>query len=190
MKKVLVIGASGSLAKVVTEELMADRQIALTLFLRNKNRLNTMGNALVVTGNALNYSDVSNAMDGQDVVYVNLAGDLVAMTQIIVKAMKANGVKRIIFISSIGIYGSPLKSVLRPYREGADVIENSGLDYTVLRPAWFTNDLEVDYEITKKGTPEKGSVISRKSIAHFIHQLIQNPDTHIGESLGINTPNS
>jgi uncharacterized protein YbjT (DUF2867 family) len=92
-------------------------------------------------------------------------------------------------VSSIGIYDKPLRPVLKPYRAAADIIENSGLDYTVLRPTWFTDVDEVDYEITHKGQPEKGSVISQKSLASFIVRIIENPEQFIGESLGINKPN-
>lgn len=37
-----------------------------------------------------------------------------------------------------------------------DVVENSGLEYTILRPDWFTSDNEIDYMITHKGEPEAG----------------------------------
>ena len=62
------------------------------------------------------------------------------------------------------------------------------LDYTVLRPAWFTSDNEVDFEITHKGEPERGSVISQKSLATFITQIIESPEKYARESLGINKP--
>ena len=129
-------------------------------------------------------------MMGIDIVYANLAGDLERMVKNIVKAMKDKGVKRIIFISSIGIYETPLRSVLVPYRRAADVIEASGLEYTILRPTWFTSTDEVDYELTKKGEPEKGSVISQKSLATFISKIIEQPAIYIHENLSINKPNA
>ena len=73
------------------------------------------------------------------------------MAKNIVKAMKEKAVKKIIFISSIGIYNVPLNPVLQPYRKAADIIEASELEYTILRPTWFTNEDEIDYEITEKG---------------------------------------
>jgi uncharacterized protein YbjT (DUF2867 family) len=103
--------------------------------------------------------------------------------------MQETGVKRIIAISSIGIYKTPLKPVLVPYRKLADVIENSGLDYTILRPDWFTDNDEVNYEITTKNEPEKGTAISRKSIASFIAGLIDTPGSFSCENLGIARPN-
>jgi len=70
------------------------------------------------------------------------------------------------------------------------VIETSDLDYTILRPTWFTNANEVDFEITQKGEPEKGSVISQKSLATFITKIIESPEKYIRKNLGINKPNS
>ena len=57
---------------------------------------------------------------------------------------------------------------MQPYRKAADAIEASALEYTILRPTWFTGTDEVGYETTKKGEPEKGSVISQKSLATLI----------------------
>jgi len=39
MKKVIIIGASGSLAQYVIDALKQNKDVALTLFVRNKNRL-------------------------------------------------------------------------------------------------------------------------------------------------------
>lgn len=59
----------------------------------------------------------------------------------------------------------------------------------VIRPAWFTNGNEIDYAITRKGEPETGSAISRKSIASFVAGVINNPDLHKNANLGISKPN-
>lgn len=133
----------------------------------------------------MNHLQVKEAVEGMDIVYVNLAGNLEAMAVNIVKAMQETDVSRIIAISSIGIYNTPLKSVLVPYRRLADIVEGSSLDYTILRPDWFTNDDEINYTLTKKGQPETGTAISRKSIAAFVSTIIQDPDLHKNENLGI-----
>lgn len=185
MKKVIIIGASGSLATVVIQELKKQDDVELTLFARKKSRISYTGDAKIIEGNATNYADVKSAVAGQDIVYVNLAGDLEAMSKNIVKAMQETGVKRIIAISSIGIYETPVKSMLLPYRALADVIEASGLDYTILRPDWFTNGSEVDYHITHKGEPEVGGALSRKSIAAFIGSLVSNPKEYVKDNVGI-----
>lgn len=190
IKKVIIIGATGSLAQYVIAALKSLDEVKLTLFVRNKSRLvKLIGNdSTIIEGDAMNYNDVKKAVAGNDIVYVNLAGDLEAMTKNIVKAMQETSVKRIIAISSIGIYNTPLKPVLVPYRKMADVIEASGLDYTLLRPDWFTNTNEVDYALTKKGQPEAGTAISRKSIAAFVAELVRNPEQYKNENVGISKP--
>jgi len=192
MKKVIILGASGNIARRVIDILVHKDDINLTLFLRDKRRLRNrnVSKCRVIEGDVLNYGELKEAVSGQNIVYVNLAGDLEAMAKNIVKAMEETNVKRIIAISSIGIYETPLRPELKPYRKLADIIEASHLDYTIIRPTWFTNSDEVDYEITRKGNPEKGSVISQKSLATFIAQLIQSPEKYVRENLGINKPGS
>lgn len=190
MQKVLIIGATGSLAQYVIEAAKPLENIQLKLFVRNKNRLSKYlsEDCEVVEGDALNFNDIKNAIANQDVVYVNLEGNLETMTENIVKAMKEENVKRIIAISSIGIYNEPLRPVLEPYRKLADIIENSDLDYTILRPDWFTNADEIDYVLTKKCEPEIGSAISRKSIANIVSKLMNYPNLYVKENLGISKP--
>ncbi|QEC66358.1 NAD-dependent dehydratase [Panacibacter ginsenosidivorans] len=192
MKNVIILGASGNIAKHVIDILVKKDDIDLTLFLRNKNRLkNTnVSKSRIIEGDVLAYDQLKKAIAGKDIVYANLSGALEALAKNIVRAMKETGVRKIIFICSIGIYDVPLKPVLEPYRKAADVIEASGLEYTILRPTWFTNADEVDYETTRKGKPEKGSVISQKSLATLITKIIESPEKYVHENLGVNKPNS
>jgi uncharacterized protein YbjT (DUF2867 family) len=192
MKNVIILGASGNIAKHVADILVLENNINLTLFVRNKKRLRNkdVSTCRIVEGDVLNFNQLKEAIKGQEIVYVNLTGDLEAMAKNIVKAMGETGAKRIIAISSIGIYDTPLRSVLKPYRKFADVIEASDLDYTILRPTWFTSADEVDFELTRKGEPEKGSVISQKSLATFIAKIVGSPENYIRQNLGINKPNS
>jgi nucleoside-diphosphate-sugar epimerase len=192
MKNVIILGAGGNIAKHVIDILAEEDDINLTLFLRDARRLRNkdVSKSRIAEGDVLNFNQLKEAIAGQDIVYANLSGDLEAMAKNIVKAMDETGVKKLIFISSIGIYDVPLRPVLKPYRKAADVIEVSSLDYTILRPTWFTNADEVDYETTGKGEPEKGSVISQKSLATLITKIIESPEKYSRENLGVNKPNS
>jgi uncharacterized protein YbjT (DUF2867 family) len=192
MKNVIILGASGNIAKHVIDILVKKDDINLTLFLRNKRRLRNkdVSKCRIAEGDVLNYDQLKEAIKGQDIVYANLSGDIEAMAKNIVKTMEETGVKKLIFISSISIYDVPLKPVLKPYRNAADVIEASDLEYTILRPTWFTNADEVDYETTRKGEPEKGLVISQKSLATLVAKIIEIPEKYIRANLGVNKPNS
>lgn len=110
MKNVVILGASGSIARHVIDLLAKRDDVNLTLLLRDKSRLRNrdVSKARIVEGDVLNFDQLKEAVAGQDVVYANLAGDMEAMAKNIVKAMDETGVKKLIFISSIGIYDTPL----------------------------------------------------------------------------------
>lgn len=192
MTNILILGAYGQIARVATRLFLAEPQANLTLYLRNSRRLNqNHPRVRVIEGDVLDVTALKAAMAGQDVVYANLDGPLEQMARNIVKAMVATGVKRLIFVSSMGIYGEipgqSYQSVLDPYRDAAKVIEASDLDYTILRPAWLNNRDEVEYGTTQKGEPFRnpGGVVSRKSVAHLIVQLALNPTLDVRCSLGV-----
>ena len=194
MSNVLILGANGGIARHAIDLFLNETDAQLTLYLRNSRRLKNMesNRVRVIEGDVMDIEQLKEAMTGQDVVYANLAGDLEKMAKNIVQAMDATGVKRLIFISSMGIYdevpGEKYGSILNPYRKSAQVIEASDLDYTIIRPAWFTNTNEIDYETTQKGETFKGSVVSRKSVAHLIVKSVTHPELEVRRSLGVNKP--
>ncbi|WP_039913000.1 SDR family oxidoreductase [Cellvibrio mixtus] len=204
MNNLLILGASGQIAQWVVKALADDQNINQTLLLRNPKKLTGREptNAKVVIGNVLDKKLLKQTMAGQNFVYANLIGDdLDKQAQAIITAMQSEGVKRLVFVLSLGIYNeipgkfgewnhAIIGEDLKPYRRTADLIEASGLDYTILRPAWLTDENEVDYEITTKGEPFKGTVVSRKSVGELISNIIINPELHLGENLGVNKPNS
>lgn len=194
MTKVLILGASGGIAGYATDLFLKETDAELTLFLRNAGKLRKLdpNRTRVIEGDVMDMETLKQAMAGQDVVYANLAGDLEKMAKNIVEAMNETGVKRLVFISSMGIYdevpGEKYGSILNPYRKSAQVIEASNLDYTILRPAWFTNKNEIDYETTQKGELFKGAEVSRKSVADLVVKLAVTPGLEVRSSLGVNKP--
>jgi uncharacterized protein YbjT (DUF2867 family) len=194
MSNVLILGANGGIARYAIDLFLNETDAQLTLYLRNSSRLRNMDSkrVRVIEGDVLDIEKLKDAMIGQDVVYANLAGNLERMVQTILEAMDATGVKRLIFISSMGIYdevpGEKHGSVLDPYRKSAAIIEASDLDYTILRPGWFTNKDEIDYETTQKGEPFKGHDVSRKSVADLVVKLAQSPELEVRRSVGVNKP--
>lgn len=202
MKTVLILGASGQIAQWVIRSLAADAGIQQTLLLRDPKKLTGKepANAKVVIGNVLDKKLLKDAVAGQDIVYANLTGDdLDKQAQAVIAAMQSAGVKRLVFVLSLGIYDEVpgafgdwnndiIGEELKPFRRAADAIEASGLDYTILRPAWLTDEDEVDYQTTEKGQPFKGTVVSRRSVGDLIGQIIIDPERFVGANLGVNKP--
>ncbi len=205
MKKILIVGAHGQTARIVTDKLLADSDVELKLFLRNSERLNEYNDnsrVELIDGDVLDTDALAAVMADVDLVYSNVGGtNLADQAESIIKAMDQAGQKRLIFISSLGAYHevpgkfgewneSAIASFLPGFRKSAELIEKSDLDYTMIRPAWMDNNDEIDYETTQKNEPFKGTEVSRKSIADFVIKLINDPSKHIGESVGLNKPNT
>lgn len=206
MKNVLIIGAAGSIAKLVVKNLVNAPDVHLTLLLRHPEKLDKNIQASkqlkIVQADVLDSEAVAEAAKGQDVVYANLYGaNLGKQAQSVVRALDAAGTKRLIWISANGIYGEipgeygkwnarVLGSTLTAYAEGAKVVEESELDYTIIRPSWFQDDDEIDYEKTQKGEPFRGTEISRKSVADYVTHLIHHPEQDRHASVGISKPNT
>lgn len=203
MKKVLILGANGQIAQWVVDMLADSQDVLQTLLVRDPSKLNVElpSNAQLVIGDVLNRKLIHELVKGQDIVYANLAGEVDAQAKNIVAAMQNANVNRLIFVNSLGIYNEvpgkfgewnerEIGEYLGPYRDAADAIEASELDYTILRAAWLTDHDEVDYEVTQRDEPFKGTVVSRKSVAALITQIIDSPQNWSRSNLGVNKPNS
>jgi uncharacterized protein YbjT (DUF2867 family) len=191
MTRVLILGANGTLARNTTRVLLDDPAVALTLYLRQASRLkNTASDRVkIVDSDVLDGASLRYAMKDQDIVYANLAGDMAAQARAIIDAMHATGLKRLIFISSMGIYGEvpgeTYRNVLDPYRDSAALIEASDLDYTILRPGWFTRKPEGSYQLTQKGEPFQGQDIALDSLSALIARIVTIPDLYLRCSIGV-----
>jgi len=166
MTKVLILGANGQLARNTTKFFLDRSDAHLTLYLRRASRLQNPDPARVtiVEGDVLDAAALKAAMQATDV-------------------------KRLIFISSMGIYGEipgeSYRSIPDPYRDSVAVIEASDLDYTILRPGWFTQDQRISYQLTKKWEPFQGHEVSLNSLSDLIVKLALTPDMEVRHSLGV-----
>lgn len=203
MTKVLILGANGAVSKAAINSFLENTSYTLRLFLRDANRLPDYASdrIRVREGDATNFEDVNRAMEDVDIVLASLSGELDKEAQTIVDAMNVNNVKRLIFVTSIGIYNEvpgnfglwvqdQISDYLVIYRKAADIIEQTDLDYTIFRPAWLTHTNEIDYEITKKDEPFKGTEVSRKSVAAIAVQIAKDPALYSRDNIGINKPNT
>lgn len=204
MKNVILIGANGRTSKEIIPRLLEQEDVKLTLFLRCARRMQDMQSdrVNVVDGDAANLADLTRAIRGQDIVISTMGGiDLDAKTANIVKAMKEVDARHIVVISAGGIYDElpePFnawdKGMVGQYRpinlKTAELAEQPGLTYTVLRPVWLTNKPTEVFQLTQKGETFKGTETSRASIGRLVADIVRDPERYVNQNVGISQPNT
>lgn len=206
MFKILILGANGATAKIVTDRLLAETDDYLILYLRNAERLsqyNDNPRVTLVEGDATDVSKLSTVMAGVNIVYSNLGGtDLAIYTKAIVSAMNTASVTRLVFYSALGaLHEVPGKfgewneqaiaAYLPGFRESAKILTaHNEINATQIRPAWLTDKDEISYETTNANEPFKGTEVSRQSVADFVVKLIRTPALYPNDSIGLNKPNT
>lgn len=102
----MIFGAAGHTGKYLTRKMQSVADIELSVFVRNPAKFGDMDmtGVNVMQGDALNAEDVCRAMGGQDVLLCSLEGDVLAMAKNIAAALEKTSVKRIIWITGMGIH--------------------------------------------------------------------------------------
>jgi uncharacterized protein YbjT (DUF2867 family) len=145
----------------------------------------------VISGDALDATAVAETIGGADAV-VSALGPRGAKSQTllagaaenVVAAMEKAGARRLVCVSAAGAYiaGDPdtgwlLKAIVprvfakqfADVREMENVIRQSGLDWTIVRPARLVNRPGTGrYRVRPDFPPPHGRTIARADVAHFI----------------------
>ena len=198
MKNVLLLGATGTAGSALTKKLLSDTDCCLTLFSRHAGEVYTnTTRTKVINGDAGNSEELKAALNGQDVVYCAISGDaLPEIAKVLVDTMEEIGIKRLIFMGAVGIYNELPEEIdgednldnepaQIPNRKAVDMVEASGLNYTILRPGYLGDGDENDYVLTVKGEPAKGYTTPIPALVKFAVQLILNDDLYARESVSI-----
>lgn len=197
MKKVVIFGAAGHTGKYITEKMKSEEDIELSAFVRNPAKFDGMdiSGVNIIQGDALNAKDVKRAMEGQDILLCSLEGDVLTMAKNIVLALAKTSVKRIIWITGMGIHHEitgargimlNMYAKKRPeYIEAADTIAASSAVTTLLRCPGIKNGDNTKYFLTREGEQPSHKNIERAGIAQCMYDLIEDESLGVNESLGI-----
>ncbi len=198
MAKVLIIGASKGIGLETTRQAL-EAGHRVRAFARSAADIGISDPKLEkVRGNALRESDVIAAVTGMNAVIQVLGvglGDLFLpvhlfsdATRLLLAAMQAQGVKRLICVSGFGA-GDSRASInclqILPFRfffgrayDDKDVqerlIKDSALNWTIARPGVLTNGSRTGhYKVLKEPLEWRNGTISRADVASFLVQQIE-----------------
>lgn len=198
--KILLFGATGGTGLELLAQALAQSH-TVTAFVRNPAALALryplpLPNLRIVTGDILQRGTIDAAMPGHDAVLSTLGIKVLGANTImsdgtrnIVDAMQQFGVKRFIVETSIGVGDSKgqttfffgkiilpyvLKNMFADKEVQENIIRQSNLDWTIVRPGMLTNGI-------KTGTyrsgldPSISGRISRADVADFMLRQLTDP---------------
>lgn len=193
--KIIVFGATGTVGIEIVKQALANGD-QVTAFVRNPEKfpLTKNGNLKIQKGDVLNLQEVKNSLQKQDVVLCALGdgkiGKIRALgTKNIIEAMNETGMSRLICQSTIGagdsygnlnfiwkyvMFGFLLKKVLPDHNLQEKYIQQSNLNYTIIRPSALTNGAITDtYKIGfAKDVKNLSLKINRADVANFMLRQI------------------
>lgn len=197
MKKIALFGASGQTGQEFLDQALKEGYIVKAL-VRTPSKINqTSPDLEVIQGDVLNYDDVEKTVADTEVV-VSLFGHVKGSpewlqtngTENIVKAMKQYQVERIISLSGGGlpfekdepkfpdkmirfIMKVAVPKVLKDAERHAEVLEKSGLKWTIVRGPRLTNDPKKgEYRVGWVGV-NASTKVGRADLADFILEEVE-----------------
>ncbi len=191
-RNIIVFGATGTIGRVAVAELL-EQGHTVTAFARSPDRLNlNHPNLRLHAGDAMDAGAVQAAMAGQEAAVVTLGAGMNRKSRIrsqgtlnVIRAMQSHGVRRLVVQSTLGareswsnlnffwkriMFGGLLRPVFRDHELQEQLVEASGLDWTLVRPSAFadgpaTGDFIEDVPPGRRGLKLK---ITRCDLARFL----------------------
>jgi putative NADH-flavin reductase len=196
MAKLLIIGASRGIGLETVKAALRGGHRVLALARSAASIPIENADLEKLSGNALDSEMIGNALEGVDVVIQTLGVDISLRaivepttlfsrsTRILVDAMKAAGVNRLVAVTGLGagdsrghggiLYdGVVFPLLFKRVYDDKDVqewiIRSSGLDWTIVRPGLLTRGLAAGrYRVLRVPQEWRFGVISRADVANFL----------------------
>jgi putative NADH-flavin reductase len=204
--RILIFGATGGTGReLVTQAL--DRRHEVTAFVRTPSKLSLSNPRLrLVQGDVQRRESIHAAIPGHDAVLSALGSPSLGPTTLlsdaareIVRTMEAQGVRRLLWESSLGVGGTRgrlgplynwllipllLRNVFADKERQEAIIRASALEWTIVQPAALTNGPRREVYRVGSGAPAGRLFprISRADVAHFmLEELVRR--AHLRESV-------
>jgi uncharacterized protein YbjT (DUF2867 family) len=192
---VLVIGANGQVGRNIVEELTEKGHDAVAMIRKEEQRedMEKRGAKKIVIGDL--EKDFSHAFEDVDaVIFAAGSGPKTGADKTLtidlwgsVKAAdyaKQKGVKRFVQLGSVGsddpdAGGEAMKPYLVAKRTADDLLEQSGLDYTIVRPGPLSDEEKTGHiEANAHFTSFEGRSIPRADVAKTLAEVVDRKNTY------------
>jgi len=196
--RILIVGASKGIGLETVRQALASGHEVRALA-RSAEEISVTDPKLAkIRGDALNAEDVAGALMGVDAVVLTLGIGLSELfkpvnlfsnaTRVLIEAMKAQGVKRLVCVTGFGAGDSqasigPLQRIPfnivfgHAYEDKTrqeKLIRDSPLDWTIVRPGVLTNGPKTGrYKVLRKSSEWRNGIISRANVADFLVREIE-----------------
>ena len=192
--KILIIGATGRLGRCLVEQALA-AGFKVTGLARSPESFQLAHERLsVARGDLLDVASLNNILPGHDAILVSVApkvrfrqrSELLSKGALnLCSAMSQMKGTRLIWVTSAGVDPQYVKGkkfvykrIIRPFflanvyadfRLSEEILENSSLNWVVVRPSRLTDGpLTKTYRVQANGSPKSATEISRADVAHFM----------------------
>jgi putative NADH-flavin reductase len=200
MMKLFVVGATGRTGWEIVQQALA-RGHHVTAFVRSPENVNLKNERLtILKGNAMDENQLFNVMQNHDAVLSTLGprevfkpSSLLQDTAVATtRAMSRSGVKRLVILSAAahfpGIPNRIVSLILRNHMRDSlsmeEVVQASGLNWTIARPPRLTHEKYSSYRSREDAAPKMGFTLSRKAVAAFMLDAIEQ-EKHFQKIVGI-----
>ena len=184
---IALFGATGGTGSQVLEQALAAGHSVKAL-VRDPAKLTARPDLTLVTGDVLDQQATTRCIQNTDAVICVLGSHgrrapvEAKGTECILSAMQTAGVRRLIAVTSLGVGDSrsqinplfrffmdlTLKSIMAAKAEQERLIQASGLDWTIVRPAGLTNGPRTGTYRYGTDPSLKAGQVSRADVADFV----------------------
>lgn len=188
--KLIIFGSTGSIGRQLVRQGL-EQGYLVTAYARDPSKLDIRhDNMKVVQGDAMDLSSVEKAVQGQDAVLCSLGAGAKGTvrsrgTKNIIRAMEKVGIRRFVCQSSLGVgdswgnlnffwkyvmFRGILRQAYADHVSQEDHVRQSDLDWTIVRPAAFTDGNRTgEYRHGFPGNDKTTKLkVSRDDVAEFI----------------------
>ncbi|MBO1334983.1 NAD(P)-dependent oxidoreductase [Streptomyces sp. VRA16 Mangrove soil] len=207
--KLTVFGATGGIGQEIVQQAL-DAGHEVTAVVRDPARFTVTGERLeVFRADLTDPEALRPAVAGRDAVLSGLgarkrsdAGVATRLTQAVLRAMEAEGTRRLLVVSAgpvgpqpadspladrlmMGLVGAALKPVYVDLTAMEAELANSATDWTSVRPPRLQDKpLTGSYRKVVGGFPRSGRFISRADVAHAMLAMVDDPAT-VKQGVGV-----